>query len=112
MAEALQASRGEAALPEIAYHLCEAMPAADREHALDYATRAAEQATANLAYAEAVDLFTRALSLLSPEHERRRILALKRALAYQALWHATGRHSPASRRTSHRPHPTRIDVKA
>lgn len=88
VAEALQASRGDAALPEIAYHLCEAMPAANREHALDYATRAAEQATAGLAYAEAVDLFTRALSLLPREHERRRILALKRALAYQALTHA------------------------
>ena len=88
VAEALEASRGEAALSEIAYHLCEATPTVDREHALDYATRAAEQATARLAYAEAVDLFTRALSLLPPEHERRRILALKRALAYQALWHA------------------------
>jgi DNA-binding SARP family transcriptional activator len=88
VAEALEASRGETALSEIAYHLCEATPTVDREHALDYATRAAEQATAHLAYAEAVDLFTRALSLLPPEHERRRILALKRALAYQALWHA------------------------
>lgn len=88
VAEALQASRGEAALPEIAHHLCEAMPTVNREHALDYATRAAERATADLAYAEAVDLFTRALSLLPREHERRQILALKRALAYQALWHA------------------------
>lgn len=88
VAETLQASRAQGALLEIAYHLCEAIPAADREHALDYATRAAEQATADLAYAEAVDLFTRALSLLPPEHERRRVLALKRALAYQALTHA------------------------
>jgi predicted ATPase len=87
VAEALQASRGDAALTEIAYHLCEAMPAANREHALDYATRAAEKATADLAYAESVELFTRALSLLPQDHERRRILALKRALAYQALTH-------------------------
>jgi len=87
VAEALQTCQGEAALPQIAHHLCEAMPTVNREHALDYATRAAEQATADLAYAEAVDLFTRALSLLPPEHERRRILALKRALAYQALTH-------------------------
>ncbi len=87
VAEALETSRGDAALTEIAHHLCEAMPAADRERALDYATRAAEQATADLAYAEAVDLFTRALSLLPEDHERRRILALKRALAYQALTH-------------------------
>jgi predicted ATPase len=87
IAEVLQTSRGEAALPEIAHHLCEAMPTVDREHALDYATRAAEQATTDLAYAEAVDLFTRALSLLPNDHEQRRILALKRALAYQALTH-------------------------
>jgi DNA-binding SARP family transcriptional activator len=87
VAEALQASRGDAALTEIAYHLCEAMPAANREHALDYATRAAEKATADLAYAESVELFTRALSLLPQDHERRRILALKRALAFQALTH-------------------------
>ena len=88
VAEALQASLAESALPEIAHHLCEGLPATNREHALDYATRAAEQATADLAYAEAVDLFTRALSLLPDDHERRRILALKRALAYQALTHA------------------------
>ena len=87
VAEALQTSRGEAALPEIAHHLCEAMPTVNREHALDYATRAAEQATTDLAYAEAVDLFSRALSLIPDDHERRRILALKRALAYQALTH-------------------------
>ncbi len=87
VAEALQASRGEHALPEIAYHLCEAVPVASREQALDYAARAAEQATANFAYAEAVDLFTRALSLLPDQDEGRRTLALKRALAYQALTH-------------------------
>jgi DNA-binding SARP family transcriptional activator len=88
VAEALQAARGDAALLEIAHHLCEARPVADREHALDYATRAAEQAITGLAYGEAVDLFTRALSLLPRGDERRRMLALKRALAYQALFHA------------------------
>jgi DNA-binding SARP family transcriptional activator len=86
IAEVLRESRPDA-LPEIAHHLCEALPAADRDLALDYAVRAAEQATAGLAYAEAVELFTRALSVLPPEHERRRLLALKRALAYQALTH-------------------------
>jgi DNA-binding SARP family transcriptional activator len=100
VAEALQASRGRAALREIAYHLCEAMPAANPELALDYATRAAEQATADLAYAEAVDLFTRALSLLPHDDERRRILALKRALAYQALWHAVADTPRAETRTN------------
>jgi predicted ATPase len=88
VAEALKAWRGDAALPEIAHHLCEALPVADREDALGYATRAAEQAIAGLAYAEAVDLFTRALSLLPADDERRKLLALKRALAYQALFHA------------------------
>ncbi len=88
VAEALERSRGEAALLEIAHHLCEAGGATDREHALDYATRAAEQAIGSLAYAEAVDLFTRARPLLPEDDPRRRTLALKRAVAYQALFHA------------------------
>jgi predicted ATPase len=87
IAEALKASQEDAALLEIAHHLCEALPAADREQALAYTTRAAEQAIDGLAYAEAVALFNRALSLLPPQDERRRTLALKRALAYQALFH-------------------------
>ena len=72
VAEALKASRGDAALLEIAHHLCEARPVSDREAALDYATRAAERATAGLAYAEAVDLFTRARLLLPADDPRRR----------------------------------------
>jgi DNA-binding SARP family transcriptional activator/KaiC/GvpD/RAD55 family RecA-like ATPase len=89
VAEALEATEGEAALLEIAHHLCEARPVSDRDHALEYATRAAEQATNGLAYAEAVDLFTRARSLLPEGDERRRKLALKRAVAYQALFHVS-----------------------
>jgi DNA-binding SARP family transcriptional activator len=88
VAEALKVSRGDAALLQIAHHLCEALPVADREEALDYATRAADQALSGLAYAEAVDLYTRALATLPADDGRRRILALKRALAYQALFHA------------------------
>jgi DNA-binding SARP family transcriptional activator len=88
VAAALEATKGDAALLEIAYHLCEALPAADRERALDYATRAAERATSGLAYAEGVELFTRALAILPPEDERRRRLSLKRAVAYQGLFHA------------------------
>ena len=88
LAAVLEASHKDEALLEIAHHLCEALPLADREHALDYTTRAAEQAILGLAYSEAVDLFTRALALLPREDKRRRILALKRALAYQALFHA------------------------
>jgi hypothetical protein len=88
VADALEATRGEDALLEIAHHLCEALPAADRERALDYATRAAEQATSGLAYAEGVELFTRALAILPPEDDRRKKLSLKRAVAYQGLFHA------------------------
>lgn len=88
VADALEATEGEEALLEIAHHLCEARPVSDREKTLDYATRAATKATENLAYAEAVDLFTRARLLLPEDDERRRILALKRAVAYQALFHA------------------------
>jgi predicted ATPase len=107
VAEALQACRGDEALLQIAYHICEALPAVDREQALQYATRAAEQAAADLAYAEAVDFFSRALSLLPPEHERRRILTLKRALAFQALLHAViDAPSPAARVDRASPLPT------
>jgi DNA-binding SARP family transcriptional activator len=88
VAAALEATKGDAALLEIAYHLCEALPAADRDRALDYATRAAERATVGLAYAEGVDLFTRALAILPPEDDRRKMLSLKRAVAYQGLFHA------------------------
>lgn len=88
VADALEITDGEEALLEIAHHLCEARPASDREKALDYATRAATKATEDLAYAEAVDLFTRARLLLPEGDERRRVLALKRAVAYQALFHA------------------------
>ena len=88
VAAALEATKGDAALLEIAYHLCEALPAADRERALDYATRAAERATLGLAYAEGVELFSRALAILPPEDDRRKMLSLKRAVAYQGLFHA------------------------
>jgi DNA-binding SARP family transcriptional activator len=88
VAAALEATKGHVALLEIAYHLCEALPATDRDRALDYATRAAEQATVGLAYAEGVELFTRALAILPPEDDRRKRLSLKRAVAYQGLFHA------------------------
>jgi DNA-binding SARP family transcriptional activator len=88
VADALEATKDDEALLEIAHHLCEALPAADRERALDYATRAAEQAISALAYAEAVELFTRALAILPPDDDRRRKLSLKRAVAYQGLFHA------------------------
>jgi DNA-binding SARP family transcriptional activator len=88
VADALEVTKGDVALLGIAYHLCEALPAVDRERALDYATRAAERATSGLAYAEGVELFTRALAILPPEDARRKTLSLKRAVAYQGLFHA------------------------
>jgi DNA-binding SARP family transcriptional activator len=88
VADALEATYGDDAVLEIAHHLCEALPAADRERALGYATRAAEQATSGLAYAEGVELFTRAIAILPPEDDRRKKLSLKRAVAYQGLFHA------------------------
>jgi DNA-binding SARP family transcriptional activator len=88
VAAALEEARGKAALLEVAHHLYEAVPVCDREQALDYATRAASRATEQLAYAEAVEWFTRARSLLPPGDPRRRTLALKRAVVYQGLFHA------------------------
>jgi DNA-binding SARP family transcriptional activator len=95
VAEALDNVHGDGALLEVAHHLCEARPVSDRDEALDYATRAAQRATEDLAYAEAVDLFTRARSLLPEDDPRRRRLALKRAIAYQALFHAVMDAPPA-----------------
>jgi DNA-binding SARP family transcriptional activator len=78
---------GERATAEIAHHLCEAGDAGDLERAVEYASRAAEQAAFRLAYADAVDLYTRCMALLGGEDPRRRELALKRAVVYQALAH-------------------------
>jgi DNA-binding SARP family transcriptional activator len=71
----------------IAYHLCEAGPAGDPDRAVEYAARAAERATKRFAYAEAVQVYTRALPLLPREDPRRRKMALKRAIAFAALTH-------------------------
>ncbi|MEA2155713.1 MAG: hypothetical protein QOE11_1853, partial [Solirubrobacteraceae bacterium] len=88
VAEALErVSGGEDAETWITYHLCEAGPAGDPDRAVAYALRAAERATQKLAYAEAVELYTRALVLLPREDPRRRKMALKRALAFTALGH-------------------------
>jgi DNA-binding SARP family transcriptional activator len=78
----------------IAYHLCEAGPAGDPDRAVEYAGRAAERATKRFAYAEAVELYTRALPLLPREDLRRRKMALKRALAFAALTHQYAGDAP------------------
>jgi DNA-binding SARP family transcriptional activator len=95
VAEALEAaSRGTDAETRVAYHLCEAGPAGDPDRAVEYAARAAERATKRLAYAEAVQLYTRALPLLPREDLRRRKMALKRALAFAALTHQYAGDAP------------------
>jgi DNA-binding SARP family transcriptional activator len=98
VAEALEgASRRKDAEIWVAYHLCEAGPAGDPDRAVEYAAHAAERATKRLAYAEAVQLYTRALPLLASEDPRRRKLALKRALAFAALTHQYAGDAPRPR---------------
>jgi predicted ATPase len=90
-------SRREDAETWIAYHLCEAGPAGDPDRAVEYAARAAERATKRFAYAEAVQVYTRALPLLPllpREDPRRRKMALKRALAFAALTHQYAGDAP------------------
>lgn len=96
IAEALEGASGRADVQErVAYHLCEAGPAGDPDRAVEYAVRAAERATQRLAYAEAVQLYTRALPLLPRDDMRRRKMALRRALVFTALGHQyTGDSSP------------------
>jgi DNA-binding SARP family transcriptional activator len=95
VAEALEgASRRKDVETWVAYHLCEAGPAGDPDRAVDFAARAAERATKRLAYAEAVQLYTRALPLLPREDPRRRKMALKRALAFAALTHQYAGDAP------------------
>jgi hypothetical protein len=83
------------ALPEIAYHLCEAAAAGNPERAVQFATRAAERAMAGLAYAEAGELFTHAVSLLPADDLRRQPLAIRCVLAYTALAAAVSHRSPS-----------------
>jgi DNA-binding SARP family transcriptional activator len=95
VAEALEGvSRRKDVETWVAYHLCEAGPAGDPDRAVEFAGRAAERATKRLAYAEAVQLYTRALPLLPREDPRRRKLALKRALAFAALSHQYAGDAP------------------
>lgn len=88
IAEALEREGREGeGLERVAHHLLEAGPAGDPGRAVALADRAAESSIARLAYAEAVDLLSRALELLPPGDPGRRRLAMRRALAYQALTH-------------------------
>ncbi len=75
MLEGLYAARPEPHLAELAYHFHEAAPGGDVPKAIDYARRAAEHATASLAYEEAARLYGLALQALDRQasgDERRR----------------------------------------
>jgi DNA-binding SARP family transcriptional activator len=74
-------------LVEIAFHRCDAVDGAGRDEAVAAAARAAEWAHERQAYEQAVVLYTRALSLLGADDERRRTFSVRRAIAYQRLLH-------------------------
>jgi DNA-binding SARP family transcriptional activator len=90
VAEGLEALRGagpEPPLAELAHHFCRAGDPAVRDRAVDYATRAAEGASALLAHEHAVALYSDALRLLPEGDQRIRALRLRRAVAFQAASH-------------------------
>ncbi|MDP9180708.1 MAG: protein kinase [Chloroflexota bacterium] len=73
--EALEELDAEGNLPQLAYHFAEAAPGGDVEKAVDYAERAAERATSQVAYEEAAAQYERALlalELATPVDEKRR----------------------------------------
>ncbi len=74
VAQALEprAAGDESVLPSLARHYCEAAALGETEKAIRYATQAAEQAHANLAYEEAADLYERALAVLEPRSQDER----------------------------------------
>jgi tetratricopeptide (TPR) repeat protein len=74
VAQALEsrAAGDENVLPSLARHYCEAAALGETEKAIRYATQAAEQAHANLAYEEAADLYERALAVLEPRSQDER----------------------------------------
>jgi tetratricopeptide (TPR) repeat protein len=68
--ESVYAGDAEGHLAELAHHFCAAAPAGTADKALEYASRAAARAAAQLAYEEAVRLYGMALALV-PDGRRR-----------------------------------------
>jgi tetratricopeptide (TPR) repeat protein len=67
-----RAADDDTILPSLARHYCEAAGLGETEKAIHYATGAAQEALANLAYEEAADLYERALAVLEPRsHDER-----------------------------------------
>jgi hypothetical protein len=88
------AGRLEPHLAEIAHHFLEAAPAGDVEHALQYATAAAQHAGTRLAYEQAARMYERALralDLLPADGQRRCDLLLALGEAH----HRAGAHARA-----------------
>jgi tetratricopeptide (TPR) repeat protein len=59
-------------LPSLARHYCEAAALGETEQAIRYATEAAQEARARLAYEEAADLYERAIAVLEPHSDAER----------------------------------------
>ena len=70
--ERLHRTRPEPHLAELAHHFFEGLPGGDVAKAVDYARRAAERATAMLAYEQAAVQYGRALDALRVAGDRRR----------------------------------------
>jgi DNA-binding SARP family transcriptional activator/tetratricopeptide (TPR) repeat protein len=91
--EIIYAAEIEPHLAELAYHFLEAAPVAGTRRALDYARRAGDRASAQLAFEEAVRLYSLALTLVDDGAERcRLLLAMGDTLARAG-------ETPASKRT-------------
>lgn len=90
MAIALEASNEGDRLAELAFHFCEAAPDGVADKAVTYAGRAAERATALMAYEDAVTHYERALSALAlwddpPRDLRCRLLVAQAEAAWGTL---------------------------
>ncbi|MEX2195638.1 MAG: AAA family ATPase [Thermoleophilaceae bacterium] len=96
--EALHERGSRPPLGELAHHCAEAREPGLLERAVDYAARAAEAATAQLAHEQAVLHYGQALRLLDDGDPRRRPLTMKRAVAFQALSHSRLADAPVSAR--------------
>jgi DNA-binding SARP family transcriptional activator len=78
--EDLAAADVDARLPELAYHLCEAVPAVEPGKAADYARRAGDQAVSLFAPEEAIRLYEIALSLVDEVDRPRLLLRTARSM--------------------------------
>jgi AAA ATPase domain/Adenylate and Guanylate cyclase catalytic domain len=96
--EVLHQPRLEEHLPALAHHFTQAATSEDAATAVDYTWRAGDRALAQLAYDQAVELYTRALELF--DHSERSVDPLRRCDLLIALGDAQRRAAhPAHRQT-------------